>query len=266
MNYEIPYTCISHTGLCRPNNQDNFICGERCRELEEIEFLCRPEEERQEGPPAAEPFVVTGRLTSGRPSMLGIFDGLGGEECGEIAALLAAREASEASLSGDPEEDLLALCRRANARICRFAEQNGVLSTGTTAALLEFEPDCIGLCNIGDSKIFRFSEEGMEQLSEDHVCAVPYGTKPPLSQCLGIPPSEMVIAPYTVKFPYRAGDVYLICSDGLTDMVEQGEIAQILGAFGPESAGDRLLARALENGGRDNITILLCGIVPKSIE
>ncbi len=254
MNYDIPYTCVSHIGRCRNTNQDNFICDGTYRSIEDSRASCLYEERKG--------YITCGCLSSERPSMLGIFDGLGGEECGETAALLAAEEAAEASLNGDPEEDLLSLCMRANARICRFADQNGVMSTGTTAALLAFEPDCIALCNIGDSKIFRFSKERLEQLSEDHVCAAPYGMKPPLSQSLGIPPSEMMIAPHTGRLKYCAGDRYLICSDGLTDMVEQDEIAGILGAVPFKSAGNRLLSRALENGGRDNITILLCEIDP----
>ena len=79
-----------------------------------------------------------------------------------------------------------------------------------------------------------------------------------MTQSLGIPPEEFLIVPYITTRPYHKNDIYLICSDGLTDMVSQEEIAEILTETDFEKAGEKLLIRALENGGRDNITILLC--------
>ncbi len=273
MNYEIPYICVSHIGRCRNMNQDNFICDGKLREPETTTD--------------AEPFLTSGCLISDRPALLGIFDGVGGEEHGELAALLAAREASEVSLSSDVEEELLSLCGKANARICLFADQNGIMSTGTTAAVMAFSREEMALCNIGDSKIFRFSNYEAVQLSVDHLCAVSYGLKAPLSQCLGIPPTEMLIEPYSAKLDYHPGDMYLICSDGLTDMVPLEEISGVLSDVDEVISGGRrrrairraeyrthasdvenaleaaalyLLDRALEYGGRDNVTIILCRI------
>ncbi len=261
MNYEIPYVCISHTGRCRRMNQDNFICDGTYRELNE-----------GADDPGQDPFVVSGSLYPERSAMLGVFDGMGGEECGEVAALLAAKEAAQSARDSEPAASLLSLCQRANSRICCYAGQNGVPAMGTTAALLSFDPESITLCNIGDSKILRFSDRGAQQLSVDHICAVPYGMKPPLSQNLGIPPTEMQIEPYTGKLDYRSGDVYLICSDGLTDMVSVDEITQVISGTiripadenTLEAAARQLLELALEGGGRDNITVILCGIVSRA--
>ncbi|MCD8157265.1 MAG: hypothetical protein LUD53_07575, partial [Clostridiales bacterium] len=116
----------------------------------------------------------------------------------------------------------------------------------------------VAICNIGDSRIFRLSKGQMEQLSMDHVGVAPYGRKPPLSQNLGIPPTEMLIEPYAATAAYREGDIYLICSDGLTDMLSTNQIAQVLGQYPIETAAGCLLEKALERGGRDNITIILC--------
>lgn len=244
MDYKVLYSCVSHAGRCRRMNQDNFICDGRYMDGVTADF------------------PIDGCLENGRPAVLGVFDGMGGEERGEMAALLAAQEASGITWQNRPSEDLRMYCRKANARICRFADQNGIQAMGTTAALLAFSQKGITLCNIGDSRIFRFTDSGLEQLSVDHVAAAAYGCKPPLSQNLGIPPTEMLIDPYLADLPYEEGDVYLICSDGLTDMLSPDEITEILKNADFDEAAGRLLEGALENGGRDNITAILCKIVP----
>ena len=95
----------------------------------------------------------------------------------------------------------------------------------------------------------------------DHVTVAAFGVKPPLSQNLGIQPTELVIDPYFARGPYNDGDIYLICSDGLTDMVTSEEISKILtSAEVLNNAIEKLLEKALTNGGRDNVTIVLCKI------
>ena len=135
---------------------------------------------------------------------------------------------------------------------------------GTTAAMLVFADKEIALCNIGDSKIFRLYDGSLEQISKDHVGVSAFGVKPPLSQNLGIPPSELVIAPYFARGAYNDGDVYLICSDGLTDMVSVEEITEVLVSKPIEEAITLLLDKALANGGKDNTTIILCKIERQS--
>ncbi|MCD8324017.1 MAG: serine/threonine-protein phosphatase [Clostridiales bacterium] len=208
-------------------------------------------------------FPLNGSLQSDHPALLGVFDGMGGEECGEVAAWLAAKESSEVVIGDDPTEELSVLCRKANYEICRYAEQNGVLSMGTTAALLAFGKREIGLCNIGDSRIFRLRGSDLKQLSVDHVAVAAYGRKPPLSQNLGIPPSEMVIEPYVCRHLYQDGDQYLLCSDGLTDMVSPDDIRRIMTESTEEKTVGRLVKAALAHGGRDNITVILCKITAK---
>ena len=84
-----------------------------------------------------------------------------------------------------------------------------------------------------------------------------------MSQNLGIPASEFVLEPYLAKGYYHDGDIYLLCSDGLTDMVSTEEICSILKGTSFENAADKMLNRALEGGGKDNITILLCMVEKK---
>ena len=244
MQYEIEYQCYSHIGRVRQMNQDNFIC------------LGSYLNEEQSGVR----FPLTGRVKPGPETVLGVFDGMGGEECGEVASFLAAECARDLRVGENPPEDLLRFCMEANERICEYADSHGVRFMGTTAAILAFSENQIGLCNIGDSRIFRYSGGQMEQISVDHVGAAPYGRKAPLSRNLGIPPAEMVIEPYVAVGDYHPEDKYLICSDGLTDMIEPDKLEKILRKAPFPLAGRILMKTALDNGGRDNVTLILCEI------
>lgn len=244
MNYIVHYSCWSHVGKRRSINQDNFICDQTFMD--------------DSGKQPA--FPLAGHLIHDHPVLIGVFDGMGGEECGEIASFLAAQNAAEASIGDTPLEDLLQFCKDANERICSYAAENKIAAMGTTAALLAFTNSEIALCNIGDSKIFRFADKKMEQISVDHYAVATYGIKPPLSQNLGIPSSEMVIDPYVARGQYNDGDIYLLCSDGLTDMVTIEEITRILVETEFNKAAGKLLDTALKNGGKDNITIILCRV------
>lgn len=183
MSYRVGYWCISHIGKHRRMNQDNFFCGGRFMEAggEYMEV----------------PFC--GTESSKEVSVFGVFDGLGGEKCGEIASYLAAKDACALKIGKDPVKDLRQFCQTANADICGYAAAHQVASMGTTAAMLAFTSKSITLCNIGDSKVFRFCDGTLEQISMDHVSVAAFGVKPPLSQHLGISPEESIIDPYLAQ-------------------------------------------------------------------
>lgn len=246
MKYTIQYMCLTHPGLCRGMNQDNVIFGRQ--------YLPLP------GAGSLPEFPVTGETAGDVPILFGVFDGMGGEACGEIASYLAARTAADSPLTGPPLEELEGLCAAANDAICAYSDSHGVGSMGTTAALLLFSGAGVSLCNIGDSKIFLYSGGQLKQISQDHISAGPFGRKPPLSQNLGIPPTELLIRPYYARGEYHDGDLYLLCSDGLTDMVPTEEISGILTRTPFPDLADTLLQRALDEGGKDNITLILCRI------
>lgn len=248
MHYGILYACVSHIGRIRRMNQDNFICGGRYMETGGDDIA----------------FPLCGIKSSKDPSVFGVFDGMGGEERGEVASYIAAKDAAAIELGKDAAAALSRFCQKANADICGYADENELSAMGTTAAMLAFTSGGITLCNIGDSKIFRFCGGVLEQISKDHVSVAAFGVKPPLFQNLGIPPTELIIDPYLAQGAYHDGDVYLICSDGLTDMVTTGEIAQILASASVEKACAELLETALSHGGRDNITMILCRIERES--
>ncbi|MDO5435681.1 MAG: serine/threonine-protein phosphatase [Clostridia bacterium] len=192
--------------------------------------------------------------------LFGVFDGMGGEERGEAAAYIAARAAAECEPTGNAES-MLILCSDINREICAFTSAHRLSACGTTAAMLLIGPDSIAGCNIGDSRIYRCKGHILTQLSEDHVWPMYPGKKPPLLQFLGMPETEMIIEPFCfTKRTFRAG-MYLICSDGLTDMVPDSTIEDLLSEKNsiPEKA-KHLLDAALSAGGRDNVSFILLDI------
>ena len=203
---------------------------------------------------------VQGKVRAGKSAVFAVFDGMGGEERGEMAAYIAASTMAGKEKWSASEDDLTPFCIEVNNLICRFAQTNQVRSMGTTAAILKFGDGKIRMCNIGDSRVYRFTDDALQQVSRDHVSIGIYGRKPPLSQNLGIPEEEFLIEPYETTIAYRKNDRYLICSDGLTDMVTDAEIAEALAADPTEGALGKLLRLALERGGRDNITMVLCRV------
>ena len=198
-----------------------------------------------------------GRCSATDQPLFAVFDGMGGEECGEVASYLAAQTLAGLERAGDPERELLSYCKMANDEICRYTQEQGLRSVGTTAAILWMQKHKIYLCNIGDSPIFRYADGELEQISVDHVSVAMAGKKPPLLQNLGIPESEMLISPYTAEGYYQKGDIYLICSDGLTDMVDAAEISRILQTDNRADTAETLLQRALDRGGKDNVSFVL---------
>ena len=247
MRYSIAYICTTHVGNIRAVNEDNFICDGvylQNSQFETISFLAGIKNPKDN-------------------LLLGVFDGMGGEECGEVASFIAAKNAADLTLGRDAVDSLAQFCKSTNEEICAHARKMSISSMGTTAAMLAFTPRQIVLCNIGDSKIFRCCAGKLEQISIDHIAVSDFGCKPPLSQNLGIPDSELVIKPYFAQGAYTRDDTYLICTDGLTDMISTDDISSILALNALEDAAKLLISKALANGGRDNITLILCRIQPK---
>ena len=241
MAYKAEYVCVSHIGKRRKANQDNFIC-----DSEYLPYVNNGTEE-----------MLLGKVKTADLPVFGIFDGMGGEECGEMAAYLAAKEAAEFQWTGDAEQALHDYCREANRVLCEYIKEQEIGSMGTTAAMVWLYEKEVFCFNIGDSRIYRLSAGKLEQVSKDHVSFSVAGRKPPLTQNLGIPEDELTLAPHIVKEQCRKNDVYLLCSDGLTDMVEEEEIARLLGQEDKKLAAEQLLQSALEQGGRDNISFII---------
>lgn len=242
--YRVQYACVCQKGKIRKTNQDNITWKECCL------------------PPGDDGFTdpVSGSEPIAGSMLFGVFDGMGGEERGEAAAYIAARTAAERS-PAESAAFLPALCHDINREICAFTLENKLSVCGTTAAMLLIGPDSVSGCNIGDSRIYRCKGHILTQLSEDHVLPMYPGRKPPLTQFLGIPETEMLIEPFCFTRKTVQAGTYLICSDGLTDMVPDSVMENLLSESAgiPEKA-KRLLDAALSAGGRDNISFILLDI------
>lgn len=255
MRYKINYACISHVGLVRKTNEDNFVIGKRYMNVDN---------NGSKG-------VVSGQFSPDKePVIVGVFDGIGGEECGETAAWLAAKSFANYNLS-EHTYSLEQLCRRVNRRLSQYAYDNSILATGTTANLLLLD-DAITSANLGDSRTYCITDSEMIQLSVDQVAPSRNGRKGLLTQYLGASEEELHVVPHMAHRKPQDGDIYLLCTDGLTDMISEAAISQTVrqhlsnadkqnpsGAL--EAAAKALLDQALKAGGRDNITLILCQVV-----
>ena len=241
MSLYLDYYYTSHIGNIRSSNQDNFFCvGEY------MDCINKGTDD-----------IISGTISPSSKPLFAVFDGMGGEEQGEMAAYIASEQMSKFKFQKDPLKSLLDYCVVANSEICNFAQGNNIHSMGTTAAMLLFDKKKVYMCNIGDSKAFVLSKRSLKQISVDHVSVSVFGKKPPLSQNLGIPENELIISPYINAMKYQSDDIFLICSDGLTDMISVDEIESILLETDKNCAAEKLLQTALKNGGKDNVTLVL---------
>lgn len=252
MKFAIDAACGCNIGKIRSNNEDNFYFDGKCLEVENNGLK--------------HPACLEETLKNGL--CLAVFDGMGGENFGEYASYAAARELQqiERKLADYliPEKKYLnRIASQLNDAVVATAKELGTNRMGSTMVALYFTSRYAYVCNIGDSRAYRLRAGEFLQISQDHIESRPgrEGKKAPLSQHLGIDPEDMLIEPYIAKGELQRGDWYLLCSDGLTDMLTNFEIADImLKNEEAESCVSALVQAALEHGGRDNITVIVCRI------
>jgi protein phosphatase len=248
MKHCITYAALCHIGKIRSTNQDNLWCAGTYLESENEGLVG----------------TQTGTTDAVALPAFAVFDGMGGEQKGEVAAYIAASQFNSTHMNtskSDTKLFLLDACFEINTKICEFQKANHIRQMGTTATMLLFGKSDVFICNVGDSRVYLFSGRKLTQISCDHIEGSIDEKKPPLTQHLGIPETEFVIEPYIAKGAYNNGDRYLVCSDGLTDMVSDEELSRIIAARKsiPDTAKE-LLDKALGRGGIDNITIILCEV------
>jgi PPM family protein phosphatase len=223
-----------------------------------------------------------------------VADGMGGYNAGEVAAGLAAGMISQGleaawpiagvqPLDGrDERAGAERLIRReiAEADAAIFAKAHSAeqwAGMGTTLVLALFFDNSVTVAHIGDSRLYRLRGEALEQLTHDHSLlqeqidagimtrehARTSNNRNVVTRALGAGPAEET---EIHTYPTSAGDVYLLCSDGLTDMLDDEAIRLKLTA--PEAnlelAAQRLVAAANEAGGRDNISVILARVKGES--
>jgi protein phosphatase len=208
-----------------------------------------------------------------RSPLFVVADGMGGAQAGEVASRLAIEAFSQGlgDRAGEPPEQALAeRAREANARIHELshtnAEQAGM---GTTLTALYVGESEVSIAHVGDSRAYCLRAGELLRLTDDHSLvdelmrqgrltpeeAIEHPQRSVITRALG---PEGTVEVDTRSLKGLDGDVYLICSDGLTTMLSEQQIAEIL-VSSPRlaDAGEALIASANDAGGRDNITVLL---------
>ena len=201
------------------------------------------------------------------PILFAVFDGIGGVGAGEEAAFTAAevfteevKKTEELAMSG--KEFLYEACDRANKAVDELRISKQLSSMGTTVAAMYFSQDEVVACNVGDSRIFRIRDKKMIQISKDHtdekiLQSMGIEKKPVLLQYIGVPANEMAIEPYVTKGDICSEDVYIICSDGVTDVLNIGDMYEIICDNGADEAVVQILAEVNKRNGADNSTVIV---------
>jgi protein phosphatase len=207
-----------------------------------------------------------------RPPLFAVADGMGGAQAGEVASRLAAAALEE---DGDgasgPEERVVALIEEANRRVFqRAAEDEAASGMGTTMTVALVDDDRVTIGHVGDSRAYRFRAGELEQLTDDHSLVaelVRSGRLTPeeadthpqrsvITRAVGTDP-DIDVDRFTVEA--QPDDVYLICSDGLSDMLDEGQIRDVFAAHPNDlrGAAKALVGAANRVGGDDNITVVV---------
>lgn len=221
----------THTGLVRPNNQDTLLLCSR---------------------------------------LYGVADGMGGHNGGEVASQGAVSVLRDILTSHEPSEKWLETgIQAANRRLYEQQAQDSSLSgMGTTVTVLwEGDTDVL-IGHVGDSRAYLFRNGILSQVTQDHsvvaemmrqgILTKEKAKKHPyrnvITRAVGTASGIEVDIHCRDKMP---GDIWLICSDGLYGMVEETEMETVLRTHPLDEAAEQLLKMALDNGGRDNISLVL---------
>ena len=260
----IESSVVSHTGKIRQNNEDNFFLNGIYRQ-EELDST----------------FAKTQKISS-RRLVYAVCDGMGGEEYGEVASFCAVSSMEifkekewSAALFEEYLENVKADMVKRNSKL---SAQN----MGSTFALLYLEDNTAYIANMGDSRVYLYRHGRLVQLTRDHTQArllLDNGLLSPdearkhvsghiLTRYLGVDneiTADDIYMPEALKM--CKGDIFLICSDGLTDMLPDKTIAEYI--HKPDlnnTAGIAwgLCTKALDAGGRDNITCIIAKIIKKN--
>jgi serine/threonine protein phosphatase PrpC len=206
-----------------------------------------------------------------RAPVFAVADGMGGAQAGEVASRIAAgafeRQGGKVTGETPAEGQLEEIAQRANREIHRLAQEDSSRAgMGTTLTAAMVRDDEVAFGHVGDSRAYLFRDGQLKRLTKDHSLveelrrqgrlteeqAEEHPQRSIITRALGPEPDVNVD---TMTFPARDGDVYLLCSDGLTTMVSDEQIREILAeAKTLRGAVNKLVEAANRGGGRDNIT------------
>jgi|UPI000785FEB1 PPM family protein phosphatase len=240
---------LTHLGKTRPSNEDAVAIGK--------ELI------------AADIFGPKRFTLSGSHCVLMIADGMGGHSHGALASKTALESLIRSSDTATDEMKWENALHAANDAIYEcMAQTRAARGMGTTIVGSVLSGAGVVHFNVGDSRLYRHSSSGLVRLSHDDV---PIGSNGPgprrsshlITQSLGGRIAKTRIRPHLGSTgPLTIGETLLLCSDGLTDMVGEDEVASVIDAAkGVEECACGLLGLALSNGGRDNISIVVARIL-----
>ncbi len=246
-----------HRGVLRPDNEDNYYLNGRWLSLAAMAHGGRIAAE------SAAPF-----------QLYAVCDGLGGEASGELASHEVAQALGSlqaANLGGLPDNALHAALRALTDQVASLSPGGG-RHTGTTLAACLWEDGRMRAFNVGDSRAYLLRGGELSQLTRDHSevqqmvdlgIITPYEARLNprrhiITQYIGMSSGDEDFKPnLPAPRAAHAGDVYLLCTDGLSDMVEDTAIRRtLLVSRTAAEAADSLVEQALDNGGHDNVTVL----------
>ncbi len=247
MLYQVSVYCVSDVGLIRQNNEDSW------KLLEDAQF-----------------FVLA--------------DGMGGHQAGEVAsketvdqlcALFKERFDSSNTNLAYAEKCIKDIVQEVNTKIYRMSRENPELrGMGTTLCCILIHPEGLVYGHVGDSRIYRFRHGRLEQLTQDHSLlrelidlgqlseqqAGDFLYKNIITKAIG---TESQVEPTVTHSSLESGDMILMCTDGLSDLVSFEEIQHILSQTSEEDIAKLLVKKAKQRGGYDNITVILVKVRDK---
>jgi PPM family protein phosphatase len=234
-------TALSHPGRKRRRNEDAWVC---------------------------------------QPPIFAVADGMGGARGGEIASRLAAGALREDDAGASGEERVIALIQEANRRVYeRSSEDSDASGMGTTVTLALVEYGGVTIGHVGDSRAYLIRGRKLEQLTDDHSLvaelvrsgrlspeeAETHPQRSVITRVLGTDPEVDVD---TLSVDAQPGDLFLICSDGLTSMVGDDTILDIVerNHSDLQAAAKELVNTANKSGGEDNITVVFFEIAEEGAQ
>lgn len=203
-------------------------------------------------------------------SLLAVADGMGGHKAGEVASFMAIETLKQRLRTHKPDLKLMQVAfEEANRRIAEAARKSdNCRGMGTTMTALWKTKSAMLLAHVGDSRAYLFRDGVLRQMTDDHSVVAelmrsglltpeearrhPYRNV--ITRALGSAPSIEVDLRQHER---RQGDLWLLCTDGLSNMLPDHTLQELLAAHTPEQAADEMLNLALEAGGTDNITFIL---------
>jgi PPM family protein phosphatase len=234
-------SALSHEGVVRDHNEDSTVVGPwtTCATVTHT--------------PETFFFPISG------PLVAAVADGLGGHSAGEVASTLVVQELAQRGHAMTDEQSVRAVLDVCNRAVydagSREPDWTGM---GTTVAGVVITDASVLVFNVGDSRVYAFGEEGLTRLSvDDNPPLAPGETHSSvLTQTIGGHPRDHAIEPHLLTRPRGHDGRLLICTDGLTDVVDDDAIASVLAANEGQQATFELWRSAIEAGGPDNITLL----------